>query len=317
MHQNNQKIYQAPLQGFTDFTFRAALAKTFGGIDKFFVPYLSYGKGHEIKKSQLREVFPENNSGLNVVPQVLFSDEGELLSLVKILTDFGYAEINLNLGCPYPMATNRGRGAAWLENPDKLNRVLEVLFAANGLIRFSVKMRAGMISDRDAAAIFEVLNSFRLEEVIFHPRTASQMYDGKAAPERFLEALALVKHSLVYNGDIDSVEHFQELKAMFPGQNSWMLGRGLLMNPALAVQMKGEAPEGKDLRSRLEEFHLQIFESYCGRLEGSGHILMKMNQFWTYFSESFDNPHKVKKLVKKAGNLNKYQAAVSEIFKNH
>ncbi|HEX7584962.1 MAG TPA: tRNA-dihydrouridine synthase, partial [Prolixibacteraceae bacterium] len=123
MTQNTIKIYQAPLQGFTDFTFRNVHSETFGGIDKYFIPYLSYGKGREIKKTQLKEVFPENNTDLPVVPQVLFSDQAELFDLIAILIDYGYNEINLNLGCPYPMATNRGRGAAWLEKPDALNEL--------------------------------------------------------------------------------------------------------------------------------------------------------------------------------------------------
>lgn len=317
MLQNKLTIYLAPLQGFTDYTFRRTQAEIFGGVDKFFIPYISYGKGHDIKKSALREVFPENNSGLNVVPQVLFSDEAELQSLVTLLTGFGYTEINLNLGCPYPMATNRGRGAAWLEKPEKLNEVLRKLFAENPSVRFSVKMRAGMTSDRDALNVFEVLNQLPFGEVIFHPRTASQMYDGKADPERFSEAIPEVKHPLVYNGDIDSWEKFQELKAKFPDQHSWMIGRGLLMNPALALQIKGEPVDAKELRSRMLKFHGKIFESYAERLEGAGHLLMKMNQFWTYFSESFGDPHKVRKLVRKSGNLTKYNAAVTEIFKNY
>ena len=175
------KIYQAPLQGFTDFTFRKAVSETFGGVDKYFIPYLSFSKGREIKKSQLREILPENNPNLPVVPQVLFSDQEELFDLISILMDYGYQEINLNLGCPYPMATNKGRGAAWLQKPEALNEILEQLFRKALPAKFSVKMRAGMSDDQDAKAIFEVLNHFPIEELIFHPRTASQMYEGKAA----------------------------------------------------------------------------------------------------------------------------------------
>jgi len=310
------KIYQAPLQGFTDFDFRKILAESFGGIDKFFIPYISYGKGHEIKRSQLREVFPENNSTLTVVPQVLFSDGKELTELVSILVDYGYSEINLNLGCPYPMVTNKGRGAAWLEKPEALNELLQQLYATNFPAKFSVKMRAGMTNDQDANAIFEVLNQFPLEELIFHPRTADQMYDGRANPQLFANAVSLVKHPLIYNGDIVSADSFQELKAVLPEQNSWMVGRGLLANPALAAQLKGEAFNPKELREKLKDFHDLIFESYSSRLDGSGHVLMKMNQFWSYFCQSFANPHKAMKLVKKSTSLLKYNAAVAEIFRN-
>lgn len=314
--QQIMKIYQAPLQGFTDFDFRRTLAESFGGIDKFFIPYISYGKGREIKRSQLREVFPENNGSLPVVPQVLFSDGKELNELVSILMDYGYSEINVNLGCPYPMATNKGRGAAWLEKPEALNEVLQQLYATNFSAKFSVKMRAGMTNDQDANAIFEVLNQFPLEELIFHPRTADQMYDGRANPQLFVHAVSLVKHPLIYNGDIVSVAGFQELKAVLPEQNSWMIGRGLLANPALAAQLKGEVFNPKELREKLKDFHDRIFENYSSRLDGSGHVLMKMNQFWTYFCESFTNPHKAMKLVKKSTSLPKYNAAVAEIFRN-
>jgi len=317
MTQNTIKIYQAPLQGFTDFDFRKALAESFGGVDKYFIPYLSYGKGREIKKSQLREVFPENNGSLPVVPQVLFSDQAELFDLVSILIDYGYPEINLNLGCPYPMATNKGRGAAWLEKPEALNEILQQLYAKGFPAKFSVKMRAGMTNDRDFKSVLEVLNLFSLEEVIFHPRTASQMYDGKANPHLFADAISQVRHTLVYNGDIFSVVDLQELEKLIPHQNCWMIGRGLLTNPSLAAQLKGEVFEPKALRIKIREFHDQLLEAYSARLQGDGHIVMKMSQFWTYFSNSFENPHKAMKLVKKSSSLLKYNAAVTEIFKNY
>ncbi len=317
MTSNTIQIYQAPLQGATDFSYRKAYSQVFGAIDKYFIPYISYGKGREIKKSQLREVFPENNVGLNVVPQVLFSDTAELLDLVSILVDYGHQEINLNLGCPYPMATNRGRGAAWLEKPEALKLTLQALFDRQFSSKFSVKMRAGMKNDRDASEIFGVLNEFELTEIIYHPRTASQMYSGKANPALFTEAVSGAKLPLVYNGDITTEQEFQELKALFPEQTTWMIGRGMLMFPALPSTLKGEAIEPKELRRKLKEFHDLMLESYTERLDGSGHILMKMNQFGEYFCESFENPHKAMKMIKKAGSLNKYNAAVSENFSSY
>jgi len=316
MDNNKLKIYQAPLQGFTDFTFRKVFSEVFGGVDKYFIPYLSYGKGSEIKRSSLKEVLPENNTAQPVVPQVLFSDLQELIDLVMLLVNYGYSEINLNLGCPYPMATNKGRGAAWLEKPEALHEILRQLFGQAFQVNFSVKMRAGMTNNQDFKAITDVLNEYPLTEVIFHPRTASQMYTGKADPQLFAEMLPLVKHSLVYNGDLINLAEFKEMKSSFPEQTIWMIGRGLLIDPALALKLKGQITEPNELLRKKKEFHDRLLESYSARLEGSGHILMKMNQFWTYFSESFENPHKTMKLVKKSSNMLKYNAAVVEIFRN-
>jgi len=316
MDNSNLKIYQAPLQGFTDFTFRNAFSEVFGGVDKYFIPYISYGKGREIKRSALKEVFPENNVAQPVVPQVLFADLQELIDLVMLLVDYGYKEINLNLGCPYPMVTNKGRGAAWLEKPEALYELLAQLFGKGIDAGFSVKMRAGLKSNQDFSAVAKVLNQFPLKEVIFHPRTASQMYEGKADRQLFAEMLQLVNHPLVYNGDLITMADFQKMKTSFPEPTNWMIGRGLFIDPALPLKMKGQIFEPKELVRKKKEFHDRLLESYSARLQGSGHILMKMNQFWSYFSESFVNSHKAMKLVKKSGSLLKYNAAVVEIFRS-
>lgn len=316
MTQNMEIIYQAPLQGFTDYTYRNVFHEVYGGVTKYFIPYLSYGKGKEIKRSQLKEILPENNKALPVIPQVMFSDSSELFELVSILIDNGYTEISLNLGCPYPMATNRGRGAAWLEKPAALNDTLSELFGKGLKSKFSVKMRAGMTNSQDALSVFDVLNQFPLEEIIYHPRTAKEMYNGKADRSLFVEALPLVKHPLVYNGDLFSESDLQDLKSLLPHQYSWMTGRGLLMDPSLALRLNGLEMDEKLRKQKLKEFHDQLFEQYSEKLQGSGHLLTKMNQFWSYFSESFENPHKAMKLVKKSSNILKYNAAVVEIFRS-
>lgn len=316
MAQKTEIIYQAPMQGFTDFTYRKVFSEVYGGVEKYFIPYLSYGKGKEIKKSQLKEILPENNRALPVIPQVLFSDATELFELVSILVDNGYSEINLNLGCPYPMATNRGRGAAWLEKPDVLDQTLQQLFSKGFRAKFSVKMRAGLKDNKDFLPVLEILNQFQLEEIIFHPRTAAQMYDGKADPLLFVEAVPLAKHPLVYNGDLFSETDFSALKTILPEQHCWMTGRGLLMDPSLALRLNGEEFDQKMKKLKLKEFHDRLFQEYSEKLQGGGHLLMKMNHFWSYFSESFENPHKARKLVKKSGSILKYNAAVVEIFRN-
>ena len=316
MTQEKEIIYQAPLQGFTDFTYRNVFHEVYGGVTKYFIPYLSYGKGKEIKKSQIKEILAENNKALPAIPQVLFSDSTELFELVAILIDNGYTEINLNMGCPYPMATNRGRGAAWLEKPEALNETLSELFGKGLQSKFSVKMRAGMINNQDFHQCVEILNQFPLEEIIFHPRTAKQMYNGKANPSLFAEAIPLVKHPLVYNGDLFSEADLQELKALLPQQHCWMTGRGLLMVPSLALRLNGVVMDEKLRKQKMKEFHDQLFEQYSERLQGSGHLLARMNQFWSYFCHSFENPHKAMKLVKKSSNVLKYNAAVVEIFRS-
>lgn len=316
MENRNIKIYQAPLQGFTDLCQRKAFSKVYGGVDKYFIPYISYGKNREIKKSQLIDILAENNPDMKVIPQVLFANSEELVELVKIVSDLGHNEINLNFGCPYPMVTNKGRGAAWLSKPGELEKSLEILFIKSRNLKFSVKLRSGLNNELESEKVFEILNKFQFEEVIFHPRTASQMYSGKADRELFKKVLAISKNTMVYNGDILSENDLSELQTLLETTENWMIGRGLLIDPALALKLKGETFEHKKLRSMMTDYHENIFSGYSERLAGSGHLLMKMKNFWTYFSESFNNPRKAMKMIKKAGSIQNYNAAVTEVFRN-
>jgi tRNA-dihydrouridine synthase len=305
-------IYLAPLQGLTDYIFRDVFSKHFGGIDAYFIPYISLKNGG-VKKNRLKEILPENNMQQRVVPQILFKDRDELSALVKIIRDTGYREVNLNLGCPFPMATRQGRGAGLLPYPDKLSEILGNCLNEPGLV-FSVKLRAGLKSEKEILLVILALNSFNFSEIIYHPRLASQLYKGTTLDDTVAGVLDLSAHPVVLNGDIFSPEIFNLRKQLFPSVESWMLGRGILMNPFLAEEIKGIITPAQEKLERLGQFHDSLFNSYAEKLSGSGHLLAKMGQFWEYFSYSFSSRHKVFKLIKKASSIEKYDLAVSRIF---
>lgn len=305
-------IYLAPLQGLTDFVFREKYISLFRGVDACYIPYVSVKIG-EIAKKQVAEVSPENNRTGKVIPQVLFGNEDELEHLVRFLSSLGYREINLNLGCPYPMVTNRGRGAGLLKQPDRLFKILEKCLPGQE-IRFSVKLRSGLEQKEEIFPIIEMLNQFPLTEIIYHPRVARQLYKGLPDFEPVAKVMELSKHPIVLNGDIFSVESYHSLMEKFPAIKGVMLGRGILMNPFLAEEICGIVTPAGQKTTRLGEFHQQLFDAYSRKLSGGGHLLIKMKGFWEYFSASFGNSHKVFKLIKKAGSTEKYNEAVARIF---
>jgi tRNA-dihydrouridine synthase len=305
-------IYLAPLQGLTDYIFRDKFMASFRGIDTCFIPYISIKNG-EIAKKMVAEVSPENNRAGKVIPQVLFGNESELDQLIRFLAGFGNREINLNLGCPYPKVTNRGRGAGLLNQPELLYKILEKCLSGQD-IRFSVKLRSGLEQKEEIFPNIEVLNQFPLTEIIYHPRVARQLYKGSPDFEPVGKVIELSRHPVVLNGDIFSVESYLSLKNKFPAIRGVMLGRGILMNPFLAEEISGIATPADEKTGRLREFHQQLFDAYSRKLSGGGHLLVKMKTFWEYFSSSFGNSHKVYKLIKKAGSVNNYNEAVARIF---
>ena len=58
------KIYLAPLEGITGYTYRRALYQCFGGFDKYFIPFiLPNQKGH-LSTREKKDIMPENNEGM-------------------------------------------------------------------------------------------------------------------------------------------------------------------------------------------------------------------------------------------------------------
>ncbi len=305
-------IYLAPLQGFTDVLYRKAFADMFDGIDKYFIPYVTVQHSKLLPKYE-REIRPGNNLYGNVVPQILVKDEEEMIFLVDILKNYGYAEINLNLGCPYPMVTRRGRGAALLANPWEFSKLLEAFFKHYNL-KLSVKLRAGLDSPGQLEKIIPVLNDFPLSEVILHPRIASQLYKGPVNDISFEYAGANLEHSLVYNGNIFSLGDFERRSDQFPEVSDWMLGRGVLMNVFLPSAIKGIHFSAEEKRQKLFDFHELLKEAHLKLADNPGNAANKMRQFWMYFSNHFSDPKKQFKKIKKAKSAEKLWAEANAII---
>lgn len=307
-------IFLAPLQGFTDFIYRDAYARIFQGVDASFIPYIT-GKGSQVLQKYKKEILPENNRAGKSVPQILAKDEEEILELCTTLRDYGYREINLNLGCPYPMVTNRGKGSKLLTEPEKLEGLLGFFFR-NFDLELSVKMRAGFESVSDLEQIIPVLNRFPLKSVILHPRIARQLYQGEIHIPAFQYALHRLRQIPVYNGDIFSLADFQKRSDNFPQVTDWMLGRGILMNAFLPEEIKGITFSDAGKRNKLREFHHLIFERYLETTDNPGNALNKMQQFWIYFSHHFQDQQKVLKRIKKSKSVQVLKTESEILFRN-
>ena len=308
------KIYFAPLQESTDYIYRSAHAKFFGGVDKYFAPYIVRQNDGTVKTSHLRDMKPENNQEYPLVPQILAGNSADFIFLARLLQDNGYKEVNWNLGCPYPMVTNKGLGSGLLPHPDRIKAILEASLP-QVTCKISVKMRTGLQSHDEIFQIIDTLNEFPLSEIILHPRFGKQLYRGEADEKVFTEVHKSLKHSLVYNGDIETSENLNRLNLLFGDITTWMIGRGILKNPFLPLLLKNRTlPEMEEKIIILRNFHDEIFHKYSNLLSGSSHLLMRMEKFWSYFCFVFPDPHKTFKRIKKASNAVKYETAVNENF---
>ena len=106
----NRTFYFAPLEGITDYIYRNTYHRLFEPMDAYFIPFLTPDKNGKLSRRQRRDVLPENNEGLHVIPQILTNKEEEFLNGARQLEELGYREVNLNLGCPSRCVVSKGRG---------------------------------------------------------------------------------------------------------------------------------------------------------------------------------------------------------------
>lgn len=314
MTESNVTLLSSPLQGFTDFRFRNAFHQYFGGIDTFYSPYIRLNGKLIIKGAYERDILPEHNDSLTVIPQVMTNDVEEFLFVVKFIQQFGYKELNWNLGCPYPMVTKQGMGSGLVKNTEQINHILERVHNETDVI-VSMKMRLGYDDSEEILETLSMLENYPIKNIAIHARIGKQLYKGGVDLEGFQRCLDKTKHKLYYNGDITSVETFRAMQKRFPSIDHWMIGRGLISDPFLPQMIKQGTTDYPENRWKtFRKFHDTIYQQYDEALSGPTPIKMKMRGFWEFFASSFSDPHKTFKKIKKANNQHAYKQAVREIF---
>jgi len=303
-------IYIAPVQGHTDAAWRHFHHKTYGS-NRYFTPFIRCEHG-ELRKQDLRDFSSGLNADIDLEPQVIFRDMTELNVLLARLSAEGATRVNLNMGCPFPLQTGKGRGAGFIGNTPEAAKLPETLSKYPD-ISFSVKMRLGYEDPEEWRGIIGILNSLQLRHIDIHPRVARQQYGGEMHLEQFHALLNESNNPVVFNGDIRTPEDIADIIRRFPEIVGIMTARGVLGRPSLAA----EYTEGREWsrEERLEKmlcFHRALLEHYTATLCGDTQLLSKIKPFWEYAEEEIGR--KPWKAVKKSTNIAKYHSAVAQIL---
>ena len=304
------KFYLAPMEGITGYIYRNAYEKNFHNIDKYFTPFIVANKSKSLKTKELRDVLPENNKCINIVPQILTNDSEDFIITSKRLEQLGYNEINLNLGCPSGTVVSKNRGSGFLALREELDKFLEEIFTLENM-KISIKTRIGKDNPEEFYELIKIYNKYPLEELIIHPRTQKDFYGNKPNLEVFKDALSLSKAHVCYNGDIFTVNDYNKIIKDFPNLNSVMFGRGILSNPGLIGEIKEETFIDKKV---LKNFHDEILNNYIELFKEEKNALFRMKELWGYMIYIFSDNKKYAKKIKKAQKIKDYNEAVSSLF---
>ena len=274
------------MAGVTDLAFRQAYCAHFGGLDLAVAPFIATVPGTRVKPELLRSILPERQpAGLSLIPQIIGKDPEQLRVMLRAMQALGYADVDLNAGCPWPFVAKKGRGAGLLRDEATLAALLEVGCEVLGPGHFSLKVRLGLDTPDLLAQRLSLICRYPLRELCLHPRTARQMYEGSVDLEAFARIAEACTLPLVYNGDLRTLADFDRLTARFPALSRWMIGRGLVANPFLVESLRA----GRDTRdiARFQAWHQTLLEAIAADAPGEHALIGHLKELWSYLAPSF------------------------------
>ncbi len=303
------RLYFAPMEGITTYTYRNTHANFFGGCDMYYAPFIVPSDKERVSRKCLRDILPEHNRDIPLRVQVLTTQADSFLKFEEKIKELGYNEVNINLGCPAARVVQKGRGSGALKDTLHLQQFLMETFEKTS-IKTEIKTRIGFADKSEAAGLLEIYNKLKMPRLIVHPRTKLDYYGGSVHEDVFAVYAAKSKNPLCYNGNIFSVADYQHIEKEFGGIESVMLGRGAISNPALFREIRGGA---RLTTEELVAFSELLIKNYYAVLQSEVYTLQKLKEIWVYMLWNFPQETKTAKAIKKSTNLEEFKAAIRRL----
>ena len=333
-----KKIYFAPLEGITDSIYRNTFEKYYGGIDKYYTPFLSPNSTFKFTTREFNQINPEKNNIKNTVPQLLTNKAEHFLWAVGEIAALGYKEINFNLGCPSGTVVAKKKGSGLLFYPEELDNMLYEIFdgldttcakTGSSVPEISIKTRLGRLDPDEFYEVLDIYNKYPISELTIHPRIQKDFYREPLKPEYFDYAYEHAKAPLVFNGDIVTVKDINNTFGKYDSIDAVMIGRALISHPELALAYKNYVNQtGDDISSaggtqntgasldlkNFKNFHDDLIIQYSDLLSGETPLLHRIKEFWSFWEVNFPEDGKTIKKMRKAKSLAEYKSYLNSLL---
>ncbi len=243
MINNSHKFCIAPMMKKTDKHFRF-LARQF---TKKSMLYTEMIHSNAILKGNVEKLLSYDECEHPVGLQLGGSEPKSLAEAAIIGQEYGYDEINLNVGCPSKKVKSGNFGVFLMKNVKLLSEcVNEVKKSID--IPFSIKCRIG-VDDYEGEEylknFIETISHFDINTFVIHARKAISGLDTKrnrSIPPLNYDLVFKIKDyfpdlNIVINGGIEEVP---EVKKLLNNVDGVMLGRKIYSDPAFLLQIDKE-----------------------------------------------------------------------------
>lgn len=244
-------------------------------------PFLPVQPAGRFRPKVWQDIAPEHNTALPLIPQLMGNQPDQFVDTLTVLHEqFGYERFNVNIGCPSSPVVRHTRGCGLMPHPEAVERIVAEVTSKTPF-RLSLKMRLGLHSAEEGREVLRRLNDYPLDFLVIHPRLGDDLYEGTPHWDLFEEFCGMTRHKVVYSGDVFSKAEYQTLSERFPRVETWMLGRGMLLNPFLSEEIKNQ--EVGDKKSRFLAFYQDLAESLLP-LRGENGTLANLKELWHYYA---------------------------------
>jgi tRNA-dihydrouridine synthase C len=259
------------MEGLLDFVLRDMLTRV-GGIDRCVSEFIRVTNTLLPERAFIR-VVPEllNGSrtlaGVPVRPQLLGSDPVCLAENAGRLASLGPMGVDLNFGCPAKVVNRHGGGAALLDEPELLVKIVSaVRRAVPAHQTVSAKMRLGFNDDSRAVECALAIAEAGASEIVVHARTRADGYRPPAYWARVDDIRQAVAIPVVANGEIWTVDDARRCRAA-SGCDTLMLGRGMVTDPGLALAIRADSDAMHLPWADLQPLINAFWQLVCSQLE--------------------------------------------------
>lgn len=305
----------APMAGVTDRQFRLILRRL-GGVGLVTMEFISSEAITRGNKRTLKLMhYCEEERPLSI--QIYGSKADRMAEAARIVEDIGADVCDINMGCP---ANKILKGCAGCALMGDLDHAREIIRAVRRAIRIplTVKFRAGIREDRlNYVELGRICQDEGVTAVALHPRTAKQMYRGKADWTRIARLKEALDIPVIGNGDVRHAEDALRMRSL-TGCDAVMIGRASMKNPWIYRQIEDLLVGREPFRPSLEDTKQVILDHFDLLAEQETDpklVLSKLRTFTGWYTRGLPGGRHLRVQISSLDGPRAFREAIVEYFR--
>ena len=286
------KLRLAPMAGVTNSPFREICILNNSGFvtsEEIDATSLVYDKSIRTK-----EIASFNIKEKPIALQLLGCDEKIMAEASIILQQMGADIIDINMGCPVPKITKKGKGSALMKDIIKTSKLVNKIRKVTK-IPLTAKIRSGWNEeDQNAVEFSKMLEEEGIDGITVHPRTRAQRYEGLSKWEIIKNVVDNINIPVTGNGDVKSFED-AELMIKNTGCQSVMIGRSAIGNPWIFNPQFQKLDEIKRIKKMINDIKIHI--DYMKQFFAEKNIDLQIKKQLSYYSKGLINSKELRQKI--------------------